>query len=153
MTWGIKRNVKLEIQGNSYTPVKGPQIKKARIRNVGLVVEHLELLFIAIGKHQSVQTVKSHLMRKSRTGNANIGWYESTQMRGIDWKGAGRNFLRWWRVYFGYTVWLYLSKIISVYDGHESEQALGVGDGQEAGVLQSMGSQRVGHDWATELNN
>ena len=32
-------------------------------------------------------------------------------------------------------------------DGHEFEQALGVGDGQEKpGVLQSMGSQRVGHD-------
>ena len=25
-------------------------------------------------------------------------------------------------------------------------------DGQGAGVLQSMGLQRVGHDWATELN-
>ena len=34
-------------------------------------------------------------------------------------------------------------------DGHEFEQAPGVGDGQ--GSLQSMGSQRVGHDWATEL--
>ena len=32
-------------------------------------------------------------------------------------------------------------------DGHEFEQALGVGDGQGGpGVLQSMGSQRVGHD-------
>ena len=32
-------------------------------------------------------------------------------------------------------------------DGHESEQALGVGDGQgKPGMLQSMGSQRVGHD-------
>ena len=31
-------------------------------------------------------------------------------------------------------------------DGHESELALGVGDGQEGpGVLQSMGSQRVGY--------
>ena len=30
-------------------------------------------------------------------------------------------------------------------DGHESKQALGVGDGQES-VLQSMGSQRVGYD-------
>ena len=30
-------------------------------------------------------------------------------------------------------------------DGHEFEQALGVGDGQP-GVLQSMGLQRVGHD-------
>ena len=29
-------------------------------------------------------------------------------------------------------------------DGHEFEQALGVGDGQ--GVLQSMELQRVGHD-------
>ena len=33
-------------------------------------------------------------------------------------------------------------------DGHEFERALGVGDGQTStpGVLQSMGSQRVGHD-------
>ena len=30
-------------------------------------------------------------------------------------------------------------------DGHEFEQALGLGDGQ------SMGLQRVEHDWATEL--
>ena len=103
MTWGIKRNIKLETQWNITTHLlKGPQIKKTRIQNVGLVVEHLELLFIAIGKHKSVQTVRFHLMRKSRTGNANIGWYELTRMRGIDWKGAGRNFLRWWKVYFGY---------------------------------------------------
>jgi len=38
-------------------------------------------------------------------------------------------------------------------DGHEFEQALGswwwTG---KPGVLQSMGSQRVGHNWATELN-
>ena len=31
-------------------------------------------------------------------------------------------------------------------DGHEFEQALGVGDGQGSLVLQSMSSQRVGHD-------
>ena len=38
-------------------------------------------------------------------------------------------------------------------DGHEFEQALGVGDGQGSpGVLQSMGLQRVRHNWATELN-
>ena len=30
-------------------------------------------------------------------------------------------------------------------DGHEFEQARGVGDGQDC-MLQSMGSQRVGHD-------
>ena len=37
--------------------------------------------------------------------------------------------------------------------GHEFEQAPGLGDGQGglAGVLQSMGSQRIGLDWATEL--
>ena len=35
-------------------------------------------------------------------------------------------------------------------DGNEFEQAPGVGDGQGS-LLQSMGSQRVGHDWATEL--
>ena len=38
-------------------------------------------------------------------------------------------------------------------DGHEFEQALGVGDGQGGlGVLQSMGLQRVGHNGVTELN-
>ena len=36
-------------------------------------------------------------------------------------------------------------------DGHEFEQAPGVGDGQ--GRLQSMGSKRVGHDWATKLTD
>ena len=30
------------------------------------------------------------------------------------------------------------------------EQAPGVGEGQESDVLWPMGSQRVGHDWATE---
>ena len=35
-------------------------------------------------------------------------------------------------------------------DAHEFEQVPGVGDGQ--GSLASMGSQRIGHDWATELN-
>ena len=51
------------------------------------------------------------------------------------------------------------------HDGHESEQALGDADGQKfeqtlgdgegqgsLAMLQSMGSQRVGHDWAIELN-
>ena len=45
-------------------------------------------------------------------------------------------------------------------NGYESEQAPGVGDGQGSlawwtgrpGVLHPMGLQRVGHDWATELN-
>ena len=36
-------------------------------------------------------------------------------------------------------------------DGHEFEQVLGAGDRQDC-MLQSMGLQRVGHDWATELN-
>ena len=38
-------------------------------------------------------------------------------------------------------------------DGYECEQAPGVGNGQgSCTVLQSMGLQRAGHDWATELN-
>ena len=37
-------------------------------------------------------------------------------------------------------------------DGHEYEQAPGVGGEQEPGLLQSMGSQRAGHDRAIELN-
>ena len=36
-------------------------------------------------------------------------------------------------------------------DGHEFEQATGVRTGKPS-MLQSMGSQRVGHDWVTELN-
>ena len=36
-------------------------------------------------------------------------------------------------------------------NGHEFEQVLGDGEGQEEpGMLQSMESQRVGHDWVTE---
>ena len=38
------------------------------------------------------------------------------------------------------------------FDGHEFEQAQGDGKGWKLGVLHSMGSQRVGHDWATQLN-
>ena len=38
-------------------------------------------------------------------------------------------------------------------NGHEFEQVLRVGVGQGSlAVLQSLGSQRVGHNWATELN-
>ena len=37
-------------------------------------------------------------------------------------------------------------------DGHEFEQALGVGDGQGSLVCCSPWSHRVGHDWVTELN-
>ena len=39
-------------------------------------------------------------------------------------------------------------------DGHEFEWTLGVGDRQTGrpGVLRFTGLQRVGHDWATELN-
>ena len=36
-------------------------------------------------------------------------------------------------------------------NGHEFEQALELAD-REHGLLQSLGSQRVGHDWVTELN-
>ena len=36
-------------------------------------------------------------------------------------------------------------------NGHEFEQALGVGDGGKPGVLQSLGLQRVGHNCMTEL--
>ena len=48
----------------------------------------------------------------------------------------------------GWRHWLY---------GHEFEQAPGVGDGQGSLVCCSpwgcrVGSQRVGHDWVTELN-
>ena len=38
------------------------------------------------------------------------------------------------------------------FDGHESEQALGVGDAQGSLVCCSQGSERVRHDWTTELN-
>ena len=37
------------------------------------------------------------------------------------------------------------------FNGHEFEWTLGVGDGQ-GGLVGFMGSQRVRHDWATELN-
>ena len=37
-------------------------------------------------------------------------------------------------------------------DGHDSEQALGAGDGQGSLVCCSPWGRRVGHDWATEHN-
>ena len=37
-------------------------------------------------------------------------------------------------------------------DGHEFEQALGWWWAGKPGLLQSMGSQRVGHIWTTDLN-
>ena len=37
-------------------------------------------------------------------------------------------------------------------DGHEFEQALGVGDGQGSLVCRSLWGRRVRHNWATELN-
>ena len=37
-------------------------------------------------------------------------------------------------------------------DGHESEQALGVGDGQGGLACCSPQGRRVGQDWATEVN-
>ena len=36
------------------------------------------------------------------------------------------------------------------FNGHEFEQTLGDSEGQESLMLQSMGSQRVKHDLATE---
>ena len=36
------------------------------------------------------------------------------------------------------------------FNGHEFEQTQGDKEWRKPGVLQSMGSQRVGHDWATE---
>ena len=38
-------------------------------------------------------------------------------------------------------------------DGHEFEQALGVGDGQGSLACCSPWSRRVGHDGAAELNS
>ena len=38
------------------------------------------------------------------------------------------------------------------HDGHEFEEALGVGEGREPGVLLSMWLQRVGGDWAIQPN-
>ena len=38
-------------------------------------------------------------------------------------------------------------------DGHEFEYTLGIDDVTgKTGVLQSMGTQRVRHDWVTEMN-
>ena len=38
-------------------------------------------------------------------------------------------------------------------NGHEFGETLGVGDGQGSlGGIPSVGSQRIGHNWATELN-
>ena len=49
--------------------------------------------------------------------------------------------------------WRWKEKRMTGWDGCEFEQVLWVGDGQGSLVcLQSVGLQRVGHNWATELN-
>ena len=69
-------------------------------------------------------------------------WNSSTLDAGRDWgqeeKGTTEDEMAGW------CPWL---------DGCESEWTLGFGDGQGGlACCDSMGSQRVGHDWATELN-
>ena len=72
----------------------------------------------------------SHLMRRA----------DSLENRdaGKDWRQEDKGVTEDEMV--GWHYWL---------NGHEFEQASGIGDGQGS-HLQSMGSQRVRHDWATE---
>ena len=74
-----------------------------------------------------------HLMRRADS-------FEKTSMLGkIEGRRRrGRQRMRWLDVH--------------QLNGHGFGWTLGVGDGQRPGVLQFMGSQRVGHDWETELN-
>ena len=62
---------------------------------------------------------------------------------GKDWRREGKGMTEDEMV--GWHHWL---------SGHEFEETLGVGDGQGGLTccVQSMGSQRVRHNWATELN-
>ena len=58
----------------------------------------------------------------------------------------------WWQEEKGMTEDVMVGWHHGLY-AHEYDQAPGAGDGQESlACLQSMGSQRVGHNWATELN-
>ena len=45
--------------------------------------------------------------------------------------------------------WQRMRRLLGI-NGHEFEQALGVAEQGKPGVLQSMGSPKVGHNWATE---
>ena len=74
-----------------------------------------------------------HLMRRTNS-------FEKTLM--LD-KIEGRKRRGWQKIMVGWHHWL---------DGHEFEQALGVGDGQGGLECCSPWGRRVGHDWATELN-
>ena len=75
-----------------------------------------------------------HLMRKTDS-------LEKTPMLGKIEGSRRRGWHRW-------DVWM-----ASLLNGHEFEQALGVGEWTgKPGMLQSMGSQGIGHDWVTELN-
>ena len=88
-----------------------------------------------------------------------IGRTDAEAETPILWPPNGTNWLIWkdpdagkdWRQEKGTTE----DKMVGWHhqrNGHEFELAPSVGDGGKPGVLQSMGSQRVGHDCATELN-
>ena len=74
-----------------------------------------------------------HLMQRANS-------LEKTLMLG---KTEGKRRRRWQNEMLGWHHWL---------NGHEFEQAPGVGDTGKPGKLQSMGLQRVRHNWVTELN-
>ena len=84
------------------------------------------------------------LVRTDAEAETPIIWPPDTK----NWLIAGKDWRQWER---GMTKdelvgWHHLL------DGHEFEQSPEAGDGQRRRVLQSMRSQRVGHNWATELN-
>ena len=71
-----------------------------------------------------VDSLEKTLMLRRIGGRRRRGWQEEDEMA-------------------GWHHWL---------DEHEFEWTPGVGDSGRPGVLQFMGSQRIGHDWGTELN-
>ena len=91
--------------------------------------------WIFIGKTDAEAPISGHMMRRK---NWLIGKHLDA---GKDWRQGEKGMTE--DEMAGWHHWL---------DGHEFEQALGVGDGEGSLACCSPWGHRVGHDWATELN-
>ena len=93
-----------------------------------------------------------------------LGWVDPLEKRAathssilawrISWKSMGSQRVRHeWAIFIFTFHNIYLAGWHHRLDGHESEWTPEAGDGQRGlACCQFMGSQRVGHDWVTELN-
>ena len=131
-------------------------IKKAECRRIGAFEQVLEKTFESPLDCKEIQPVHP----KGNQSRIFIGRTHAEAETPILWPPDVKNGLIWKDLDAGKD-WRWEEKGMTEdemvgwhhrLNGYEFEWTPGVGDGQRPGVLWFMGSQRVGQDWATELN-